>query len=339
MKLYNIAILGATGSVGLEMLKILEERDLPIKNLYLFASKKSSGKIINYRGEKILVQELNEKSFISQNEKIDIVLSALSNELSKKFLPIAVKENIFVIDNSSAFRLNDDVPLIIPEVNAIDIKNHKNLVSNPNCATIIALVAINNLHKYANVNSMIVSTYQAVSGAGIKGIEELDNQVMQISNNLEITKSCFNKQIAFNIIPQIGDFNDLGYSSEEMKLQNEGRKILNNPNLKVNCTCVRIPVYRSHSESITLYFDREISVKKAEEILKDSEGIKFIENLDIPTPLDATNQDLVLVGRLRKNILSDDDKSLTLFCVGDQLRKGAAGNAIDILQLYINELK
>lgn len=332
MKNYNIAILGATGLVGLEIIKILNERNFPVNNLYLFASKKSAGKEINIDNKKYIVNELTEEIF--DNFKIDIVFSAISNELSKKFLPIAAKKNIFVIDNSSAFRLDKNVPLIIPEINPEDLDKHQNIIANPNCATIIGLMALYGLNKFATINSIIVSTYQAVSGAGINGITELENQIS--NKNMEIKQ--FSKQIAYNIIPQIGEFNNEGYSSEEIKFQNEGRKILHNDKLLVNCTCVRIPVIRSHSESITVYFDKEISIEKAKEILQFQKGIKFIDLPDFPTPIDVSNKDTVFVGRLRKNTLSNDNKSLTLWCVGDQIRKGAASNAVDIAQLYIKKM-
>ncbi len=333
MTKFNVAILGATGVVGREMLKILEERNFPVKNIKLLASKRSVGGTINFKGNDVIVEEAKEDSF----KDIDIVLSAVGNGISKKLSPAAVKSGAVVIDNSSAFRLCDDVPLIVPEVNPQDINKHNGIISNPNCSTIIAVTAINELNKYSKINRMIVSTYQAVSGAGISGLNELKNQVEAISNNKEIDIKTFQHQIAFNLIPHIGDFDEVGYSQEEMKMQNEGRKILGNKDLKVNCTCIRVPVYRSHSESITIETDKEITPEKARELLAKAEGVKLIDNpnnKEYPMPLDSSNQDLIYVGRVRKDISADN--SLVLWCCGDQIRKGAATNAVQIAELLIN---
>ena len=338
MKKYNIAILGATGAVGQEMMNVLAEQNFPINTLRLLASKRSAGKTMQYNGKAIVIEEATENSF----EGMDIVLGAAENDIAEKLLPYAQKAGALVIDNSSAYRMCDDVPLVVPEVNPEDIFNNKGLIANPNCATIIALVAIHKLHEFAHVKSMIVSTYQAVSGAGNPGIHELEVQAKQVLNNEEITPSCFPYQIAFNLIPQIGGFDENGYSSEEMKMQNEGRKILHHPDLKVTCTCIRIPVFRSHSESITLSFDKEIDVAKARALLKDAEGVKLMDdpnNKVYPMPLDTTNQDLVYVGRIRKDLSRNDNKSLTLWCCGDQVRKGAATNAVQIAIKYIEGQK
>lgn len=332
MTKFNVAILGATGVVGREMLKILEDRDYPIKNIKLLASKRSVGETINFKGKKIVVEEALEESF----KDIDIVLSAVGNGISKKLSPAAVRSGAVVIDNSSAFRLCDDVPLIVPEVNPQDIKKHNGIISNPNCSTIIALTAINELNKYSKINRMIVSTYQAVSGAGIGGLNELKNQVEAISNNEKIEIQTFQHQIAYNLIPHIGDFDEVGYSQEEMKMQNEGRKILGNKDLKVNCTCIRVPVYRSHSESITIETEKEITPEKAKEILSKAKGVKLVDdpnNNEYPMPLDTSDQDLIYVGRVRKDISADN--SLVLWCCGDQIRKGAATNAVQIAELLI----
>ncbi len=334
MKKYNIAILGATGAVGQEMLTVLVEQNFPINELRLLASKRSAGKKVLFNQTEYTIQEANRDAF----EGMDIVLGAVENDLAEKLLPHAVLAGALVIDNSSAFRLDETVPLVVPEVNPLDIMTHKGIISNPNCATIIALVAINKLHEYAHANSLVVSTYQAVSGAGNPGIHELETQVSQVMNKEEVTSSTFPYQIAFNIIPQIGGFDENGYSSEEMKMQNEGRKILHHPDLKVTCTCVRIPVYRSHSESISISFDKEIDVAKARELLANAEGVKVMDdpnNQVYPMPLDTTNQDLVYVGRIRKDLARDDNKSLTLWCCGDQVRKGAATNAVQIAIKYI----
>lgn len=336
MKTYNVAILGATGAVGQEMMKVLAERNFPIQTLKLLASKRSAGKKVTFKNQELTIEEATKDSF----EGMDIVLGAAENDIAKELLPYAVKAGAIVVDNSSAYRLDKDVPLVVPEVNPEDIFTNKGIIANPNCATIIALVAINALNSYAKVKSMVVSTYQAVSGAGNPGIEELKTQVAALSNNEEVTPKVFPYQIAFNLIPQIGGFDELGYSSEEMKMQNEGRKILHNEDLKVTCTCIRIPVYRSHSESITLTFENEIDVAKAKELLKDAEGVKLMDdpnNKVYPMPLDTTDQDLVYVGRIRKDLTRDDNKSLTLWCCGDQVRKGAATNAVQIAMKYIEK--
>lgn len=335
MKKYNVAILGATGAVGQEMLKVLIERNFPLNEIKLLASARSAGKTIKFADKDYTIEEACEDSF----KGMDIVLGAATNETAIKFSKAIIASNAVFIDNSSAFRMDDECPLVVPEVNSQDCKNHKGIIANPNCATIIALTAINVLDEYANINRMIVSTYQAVSGAGVGGIYELDNQVAAISKNEDVNCDTFAYQIAYNLIPQIGGFDDMGYSSEEMKMQNEGRKILHKPELKVNCTCIRVPVYRSHSESITLEFDKEISVEKARELLANAKGVKLVDDLDnqqYPMPLDTTDQDLIYVGRIRKDI-SNDKNGLVLWCCGDQVRKGAATNAIQIGESLIEQ--
>lgn len=334
MKKYNVAILGATGAVGKEMLKILGERQFPINELRLLASKKSAGGEVEFNGKKYTIEEATENSF----NDIDVMLCAAENDISKALSPAAVKAGAVVIDNSSAFRMDEDVPLVVPEVNPEDVRTHKGIIANPNCSTIIALTALNELNRYAKINRMIVSTYQAVSGAGINGIRELDKQIKDISEGKEAVASAFQYQIAYNLIPQIGDFDEIGYSQEEMKMQNEGRKIFHNPNLKVNCTCIRVPVYRSHSESITIETEREITPEKARELLENAEGVKLqndLQNKIYPMPLETSDQDLIYVGRIRKDISSDN--SLVLWCCGDQIRKGAATNAVQIAEVLASE--
>ena len=334
MKKYNIAVLGATGAVGREMLKVLEERNFPVNNLRPLASKKSAGEEIEFCGKKYTVEEATESSF----ENIDIMLCAVGNSISKALSPAAVKAGAVVIDNSSAFRLDDDVPLIVPEVNPEDVKKHHGIIANPNCSTIIAMAAVNELNKYSKIKRMIVSTYQAVSGAGVGGIRELNSQVDSIAKGEPVEVKTFQYQIAYNLIPQIGDFDDLGYSQEEMKMQNEGRKIFHNPDLKVNCTCIRVPVYRSHSESITIETEEVITPEKARELLSKAAGVKLVDdpgNKKYPMPLDTSDQDLVFVGRIRPDISCD--KGLVLWCCGDQVRKGAATNAVQIAEVLIKE--
>lgn len=336
MKTYNVAILGATGAVGQEMIKILMERKFPIKELHLLASARSAGKKMWINEKEYTIEETTEQSF----DGMDIVLGAAENDIAQKYLPIAVEKGAVVVDNSSAYRLDENVPLVVPEVNPQDVKKHKGIIANPNCATIIALVALQPLHAYAHAKRMVVSTYQAVSGAGVGGIRELKQQVDAIANNKPVDINNFQYQIAYNLIPQIGNFNDEGYSSEEMKMQFEGRKIQSNPELCVNCTCIRVPVFRSHSESIMVEFDKAIDVEKARELLKDAPGVKLVDdpvNKVYPMPLDTTDQDLVFVGRIRKDI-SGHENALSFWCCGDQVRKGAATNAVQVAELVIKDM-
>ena len=333
MKKLNIAVLGATGAVGQEMIRILIEKNIPFTELRLLASKRSAGRQITIQDRVYTIEETTEHSF----DNIDYVLGAAENNIAEKYLPLAVEKGAVVIDNSSAFRLDPDVPLIIPEVNPEHIRHHKGIIANPNCATIIALVALAPLHKAAVARRMIVSTYQAVSGAGKQGIEELDRQMEEIRTGKPVTVNTFQYQIAYNLIPQIGGFNEEGYSSEEMKMQNEGRKILGTENFSVNCTCVRVPVYRSHSESITVEFEQDLDVMQAKELLSHAEGVKLVDDIHnsrYPMPLDTTEQDLVYVGRIRKD-MSGHKNALSFWCCGDQVRKGAATNAVQILELLI----
>lgn len=335
MKTYNVAILGATGAVGRQMLEVLLEREFPIKELHLLASARSKGSTIEMKGNTYTVEEATERSF----EGMDIVLGAAENDIAKKFIPHAVKAGAVVIDNSSAYRLDDTVPLVIPEVNPEAVKQHHGIIANPNCATIIALVALQPLHAKAKIKRMVVSTYQAVSGAGVNGPKELAAQVDAIKENKPVVANTFQHQIAYNLIPQIGGFNEEGYSSEEMKMQNEGRKILGCEDLQVNCTCVRVPVIRSHSESIMVEFEQPLDVAQARELIKQGEGVKLVDDPTqniYPMPLDTSDQDLVYVGRIRKD-LSGHENALSLWCCGDQVRKGAATNAVQIAQLLIKE--
>ena len=308
-KKYNIGILGATGAVGQEMLLILKEKHFPINNLYLFASKSSVGKKIIFDNIEYIIKEIDKDLFT----KIDIIFSALDNKLAKDIIPYAVKAGCLVIDNSSFYRLNKDVPLVIPEINPLDILKHKGIIANPNCSTIIALLAIYKLHQYAKVKSMIVSTYQAVSGAGSLGIEELDNQIIDILNNKKVKIDTFPYQIAYNLIPQIGDEDQLGYTNEEMKMQNETRKILNDYNIKVSCTCVRVPVYRSHSESINITFEQQITPTLAKTLLYNTLGLKLIDYINTklyPMPILSNKEDYIYVVRIREDLTTEDNKSI-----------------------------
>lgn len=326
MRTYNLAILGGSGAVGYEMLKILIDRNFPIKNLYLFASKKSSGKKIIYKNNTFTLQEIKENSF----KNIDIILGAVDSKIIKHYLPAAIRHGAILIDNSSAFRMEKEIPLVIPEVNPQDIYIHKGIISNPNCATIIALTALFPLHQYAHIKNMIVSTYQAVSGAGAKGINELEEQIQG-----NFMPQVFPYPIAFNLIPQIGDFENNNYTSEEMKMQKEGRKILHQSDLTISCTCVRVPVYRSHSLSIYVEFEKEIDTITAKSLLKDAKGVTLLDdNNQYPMPLYTSEKDDVYVGRIRQDF-KNKNRALHLWCCSDQLRKGAALNAVQIAELLI----
>ena len=332
MKQYKVAVLGATGAVGREMIKILEERSFPISELIPLASARSAGSTIKFCGKDITVREAKPDSFTG----VDIVLGASPNKLAQEYAPYIVAAGAVFVDNSSAFRMDKDVPLVIPEINPQDALNHKGIISNPNCSTIISLVAVNAINKISPIKTMVASTYQAVSGAGAGGFTELEEEVKAIAEGRPCEPSVFPYQIAFNLIPQIGGFDENGYTSEEMKMQNEGRKILHLPELRVACTCVRVPVYRSHSISITLNTETPISVEEAKSAIASVAGCRLVDNpeaKEYPMPLDTSDQDLVYVGRIRKDLTSEN--GLSLWCCGDQVRKGAATNAIQIAELLI----
>ncbi|MDO5531495.1 aspartate-semialdehyde dehydrogenase [Sutterella sp.] len=334
MKEYKVGILGATGAVGEQMRIVLAERNFPISELRLFGSSRSAGTEIDFKGQKIKVQEASLEAF----KGLDLLLGAAENDVAKQYLPDAAKMGILVVDNSSAFRLDPEVPLVIPEVNPEDVAKNKGLIANPNCATIIALAAVASLHRKARIRRMIVSTYQAVSGAGKGGIEDLMNQVHAPEGEAPAPKT-FPYPIAFNLFPHIGGFNELGYSSEEMKMQNEGRKMLHDPEFMVSCTCVRVPVIRSHAEALTIEFEKEISPEEARELIAAAPGVKLCDdpnNKQYPMPLLTSDQDLVYVGRIRRDISAPKEiynKSLCVWCCGDQVRKGAATNAIQIAEI------
>ena len=334
MKKYNVGILGATGAVGREMMGILEERDFPVGELRLLASPRSVGKKITFKGEELTVQLADENAF----EGLDIVLGAASNAVAKQLAPAIVKAGAVFVDNSSAFRMCDDVPLVIPEINAEDVKKNKGIISNPNCSTIITLVAVNAINSLSKITGMVASTYQATSGAGAEGPVELRNQMSAIVNGGEITNNVFQYQIAENVIPHIGGFLDNGFTAEEMKMQNEGRKILHLPELKVTCTCVRVPVVRSHSISVTVLTEDELTVEQVRAAVASAKGVKLYddgEKKEYPMPLVTSGQDIVYVGRIRKDLVFKN--AITLWCCGDQVRKGAATNAIQIAEAVIAE--
>ena len=331
MKTYNVAILGASGAVGQQMIQVLEERNFPVGKLLPLASARSAGKTITFRGEEIVIQEATEASF----EGMDFVLGAVQNAQAKQFAPAIVKAGAVFVDNSSAFRMNDDVPLVVPEINPEDALKHKGIIANPNCSTIITMVALGGIRKLSEIEKMVACTYQAVSGAGVAGMQELEDQITGYNAGSVPAPKTFPCQILSNVIPQIGGELENGYTSEEMKMQNEGRKIMHLPDLKVCCTCVRVPVMRSHSISVQLVTKDPISVEEAKAAVKAAKGCVLIEDLNgrnYPTPLDTTDQDLVYVGRIRRDLL-DDERGLTLWCCGDQVRKGAATNCVQIAEL------
>ena len=334
MKQYTVAVLGATGAVGQEMIKILQERNFPVGKLKPLASARSAGKTLKFRGEDVTIKEARDEAF----EGVDIVLGAAENDIAKRFAPAIVKAGAVFVDNSSAFRLDPKVPLIVPEINPEDVKDHHGIISNPNCSTIITVTAVNALNALSPIRAMTASTYQAVSGAGAGGPIELMAEVDALRDGKTYEPKVFSHQIAFNLIPQIGGEQFEGYTSEEMKMQNEGRKIMHLPELKVSCTCVRVPVVRSHSVSIVVRTKEKISVERARELIAAAPGCRLVDDLAnkrYPMPLETSDQDLVFVGRIRDDLTSDN--GLNIWCCGDQVRKGAATNAVQIAQLLIAE--
>ncbi|PPR50128.1 MAG: Aspartate-semialdehyde dehydrogenase 2 [Alphaproteobacteria bacterium MarineAlpha5_Bin5] len=336
---YNIAVAGATGAVGNEIIQILDQRDFPIDNLYLLASSRSKGKKIEFKDQEIIVEDLAEFDF----SKTHIGLFSPGGEVSAEFAPKAAKAGCIVIDNTSHFRMNKDVPLIVPEVNAKDLeeffldKNKSNIISNPNCSTIQMVVALKPLHEKSIINRIVVSTYQAVSGAGKTGMDELFNQTQNIYGNQEIKKDKFTKQIAFNAIPHIGSFLENGNTEEEQKMIDETKKILDE-GIKVSATCVRTAVFIGHSESINIEFDSPLDEKKAHEILLKSAGISVIDHRKdegYVTPVEIAGEDKVYVSRIRND--NSVDNGLNIWVVSDNLRKGAALNAVQIAELLINK--
>ena len=334
MKAYTVAVLGATGAVGQEMIRILQERNFPVGTLLPLSSARSAGKTVRFRDEDVTVREATEEAF----RGVDIVLGAAEADIARKFAPAIRAAGAVFVDNSSAFRLDPQVPLIVPEINPQDVKNHQGILSNPNCSTIITMVAVNALNGLSPIRTMTATTFQAVSGAGAGGPVELEQEIQAKYQGKDYTPKVFPYPIAYNVIPQIGGEQDKGYTSEEMKMQNEGRKILHLPELRVSCTCVRVPVVRSHSISVSLHFDRHISVEEARQAIAQAPGCKLVDDLPnkrYPMPLETSDQDIVFVGRIRQDLT--DDFGLCLWCSGDQVRKGAATNTIQIAELLVQE--
>ena len=328
----NVAILGATGAVGREMMKILAERSFPVEELRLLASPRSAGQKLLWQGRELTVQPAEDIAF----EGMDIVLGAAENDIAKRFAPAIVKAGAVFVDNSSAFRMDPNVPLVIPEINPEDARRHKGIIANPNCTTIVSLVAINALNQDSPIQSIIASSYQAVSGAGAGGPRELMEEVELLREGKPVHPQVFQYQIAYNVIPQIGGEAYEGYTSEEMKMQNEGRKIMHLPDLRVSCTCVRVPVVRSHSVSLVVRTREKISVRRARELIAAAPGCRLVDDLSsrrYPMPLDTSDQDTVFVGRIREDLTCDNGQNI--WCCGDQVRKGAATNAVQIAQLLL----
>lgn len=329
-KSYHVAVAGATGAVGIEMLRCLEERNFPVGKLTLLASARSAGKKLKFRGEDVTIQELTADSF----KGVDIALFSAGGDISREFIPPAVKAGAVVVDNSSAYRMDPTVPLIVPEVNAADVKGHQGILANPNCTTAISLMALYPLHQAFGVKRVIASSYQAVSGTGAQAIEELDRQTRQWAAGQEITKQVYPHQIAFNVLPHVDSFLDTGYTKEEMKMENEGRKIMHHPSFRASVTCVRVPVFRAHSVAINAEFEKPVSVEAAREVLSRAPGLDILDdpaNKVYPLPLYVAGKDNCQVGRLRTDCALDN--GLAFWVVGDQLLKGAALNAVQIAEL------
>ena len=326
----HLAIVGATGAVGIEMMKVLERRNFPIASLRLLASPRSAGKSLEFRGEQIVVEPLTENSF----KGMDIALFSAGGGISKEFAPHAVKAGAIVVDNSSAFRMDAGVPLVVPEINAADAGSHSGILANPNCTTAITLMAVHPLHRAFGLKRIIASSYQAVSGTGARAIEELRQQVDEISEGRPVTKDVYPHQIAFNVLPHVDSFLEDGYTREEMKMQNEGRRILHLPHFTASVTCVRVPVYRAHSVAVTAEFENPVSLEKAREVLLEAPGITLHDDPSkaiYPMPIECSGEDNCRIGRLRLDCALPN--SLTFWVSGDQLLKGAALNAVQIAEL------
>ena len=325
----HVAVVGATGAVGIEMIKTLEKRNFPVGRLTLLASARSAGKTLKFRGEDITVKELTKDSFAG----IDIALFSAGGSISKEFAPLAVKAGCVVVDNSSVFRQDPGVPLVVPEINPDDVKKHQGIIANPNCTTAITLMALYPLHQAFGVKRIFASSYQAVSGTGAKAIEELERQVGQVVKGETVTKEVYPHQIAFNVLPHVDSFLPTGYTKEEMKMENEGRKIMHHPAFRASVTCVRVPVYRSHSIAVSAEFEKPVSIEAARAVLKKAPGLDVVDEPEkkiYPMPLFTSEKYNCEVGRLRLDCALDN--GLCFWVSGDQLLKGAALNAVQIAE-------
>ena len=329
-KEYHIAVAGATGAVGAELLRVLERRNFPVSKLRALASGRSAGKKVQFRNEPVTVEELGEKSF----DKIDIAFFSAGGEISRKLVPTARKAGAVVIDNSSVFRMDPEVPLVIPEINGQDVKEHRGLIANPNCTTAVALMAIYPLHRAFGIRRVFAASYQAVSGSGARAIDELKKQVEAAAQNRPSPAQVYPHSIAFNVLPHVDVFLESGYTKEEMKMQNEGRKIMHLPEFRASVTCVRVPVYRAHSVAVSAEFEKKVSVEQAREVLAKAPGLELVDEPlknRYPMPLNVAGKDNCEVGRVRLDCALEN--GLAFWVSGDQLLKGAALNAVQIAEL------
>jgi aspartate-semialdehyde dehydrogenase len=329
-KEYHIAIVGATGAVGAELLQVLERRNFPVTKIRALASGKSAGRKVQFRNQPIVVQELTDASF----DNIDIAFFSAGGEISRKSVPIARKVGAIVIDNSSVFRMDPDVPLVIPEINGQDVKQHRGLIANPNCTTAVALMAIYPLHRAFGVRRVFAASYQAVSGSGQRAISELKEQIAAAAEDRQSPAQIYPHPIAFNVLPHVDVFLESGYTKEEMKMQNEGRKIMHLPEFLASVTCVRVPVYRAHSIAVSAEFEKKVSVEEAREVLAKAPGLELVDEPRknrYPMPLNVAGKDNCEVGRVRLDCALEN--GLAFWVSGDQLLKGAALNAVQIAEL------
>ena len=334
MSKVRVALLGATGAVGTELLELLQSRNFPLADLKLLASPRSAGRTISFQGEELPVELVTEQAF----EGVDIVLASAGGGTSKTWASVAVERGAVVIDNSSAFRMNPEVPLVIPEVNPEAAASHQGIIANPNCTTILMAMAVWPLHQIEPVQRIIAATYQSASGAGMRAMEEVKAQAKAILAGETPPTECFPYPLAFNLFPHNTPMNEQGYCEEEMKMINETRKIFNAPEIRISATCVRVPVLRAHSEAINLEFGQPLPVAKAREVLAKAPGVQLVEDWEanyFPMPIDATGRDEVLVGRIRQDL--SHPCGLELWLCGDQVRKGAALNAIQIAELLVSK--
>jgi len=329
-KSYHVAIVGATGAVGDELLRVLERRAFPVERLVPLCSERSAGSAVSFRGEKITAERLSRESFAG----VDLAFFSAGGNISREFAPIARNAGAVVIDNSSVFRMEPDVPLVIPEINGADVQQHRGLIANPNCTTAVALMALYPLHRAFGVRRVIAASYQAVSGSGARAIKELRSQVEAAAENHPAVAEIYPHPIAFNLLPHVDSFLPSGYTKEEMKMQNEGRRIMHLPDFRASVTCVRVPVYRAHSVAVSAEFERPVSVEQAHEVLAKAPGLELVDepqNNRYPMPLFTAGKDNCEVGRVRRDCAFEN--GLSFWVSGDQLLKGAALNAVQIAEL------
>jgi aspartate-semialdehyde dehydrogenase len=330
MRGYTVAIVGATGAVGAELLRVLERRSFPVTSLRAFGSSRSAGKSIEFRHRAMAIEQLSKSAF----DGVDIAFFSAGSDVSRKWVPVARQTGAVVIDNSSVFRMEPDVPLVIPEINREDIQQHRGLIANPNCTTAVALIAIYPLHRVFGVRRVFAASYQAVSGSGARAIAELKQQIEATIQQRSTSPQVYPHPIAFNVLPHVDAFLETGYTKEEMKMQNEGRKIMHLPKFQASVTCVRVPVYRAHSVAVSAEFEKAVSVEQTREVLARAPGLELIDeprSNRYPTPLDAAGKDNCQVGRVRRDCVFEN--GLSFWVSGDQLLKGAALNAVQIAEL------